>query len=79
MCHIFKGFISVTCSVTKTNQTVAVLPSDKMSSQALGRGVRIASYSFITSSTVVPTTMLRLYAAQWCNKKPHTHTHTHTP
>jgi hypothetical protein len=32
--------------------TKAVLPSDKLSSQTLGRGVRIASYNFITSSTV---------------------------
>jgi len=39
-------------SATNISLTMAVLPSDKLSSQALGRGVRIVTYSFITRSTV---------------------------
>jgi len=59
-------------SVTKTNHILAVLSSDTLSSQSLGRGVRIASYNFITSSTVEVTIMSDY---KWLNGENHT-THT---
>jgi len=54
-------------SATNMSLTMAVLPSDKLSSQTLGRGVRIASYSFITSSIV--KTINNLFWLCSCNNQ----------